>query len=114
MTELDRCWKNCLRMWKWVSKNWKPGMAVDSLKEQWLSDHRFTRSIDSDCFFCEYHVAHGGGSRRYRGGSFCANCPGGYVSKSFSCSNPSYSYGCNPKAFYRKLLQLDAKRRETK
>ncbi len=112
MTKLDRTWKNCLRMWKWISEVYNGTFCVATLKEEWLADHRFTRDIDSDCFFCEYHVAQGGGSRFYRDGSFCKHCPAGYVSKSFSCTNPTYNYGHKPKTFYRKLLELDKKRRQ--
>ena len=113
MTNLDRCWKNCLRMWKWVSEVYNGTVCVGTLKEEWLADHRFTRDIDNACFFCEYQVDHGGGSRFYRGEPFCKHCPGVYVSKSFCCqSYPTYEYETNPKGFYRKLLELDKKRKQ--
>lgn len=112
MTKLDRCWKNCLRMWKWVSENREPNDDTDVLKKRWLRQHGFKREIPANCFFCEYYRENGGGERKYRGDKYCANCPAGYVSKSFSCTSEAYSYENRPKAFYRKLLQLDAKRKK--
>lgn len=111
MTNLDRTWKNCLRMWKWISEVYDDTVGVGSLKIQWLDEHGFTRDIDSDCFFCEYQAIHGGGIRHYRGKDFCEHCPGGYISKSFNCFCPNYHYGTKPKAFYAKLLELDTKRK---
>lgn len=113
MTKLNRCWKNCLRMWKWISENLSDGftglswdekkVVVNGLKAQWLQEHRFTREIDRDCFFCNY-------ANTKRG---CYDfCPGRLVDKQFHCNPPSGkdSYAGNPKGFYRRLLELDAKR----
>ncbi len=111
MTKLDRCWKNCLRMWKWIAENWEPNKSIDKMKAVWLKKHGFTRAIAADCFFCEYHHNKGGGARKYRGGDYCADCPGGYVSKSFDCYSPHYHFYLKPVAFYRKLLELDKKRK---
>ena len=110
MTKLDRCWKNCLRMWKWVSEQYDGSNDVPTLKGVWLKSHRF-RNIEANCVFCEWHQSHGGGECEYQEVTICENCPGVYISKSFCCqSYPTYQYDANPKAFYRKLLQLDAKR----
>ena len=115
MTKLDRCWKNCLWMWKWVSKTYDGTREVATLKDEWLKSHRFRNEVEANCFFCEWHNAHGGGNYEYRNITICKHCPGVYVSKSFCCqSHFSYKYDENPVAFYRKLLQLDAKRKAAK
>ncbi len=114
MTVLDRCWKNCITMWKWIAENWKPGMDVYAMKNQWLKNHHFSRRSlvnNGACFFCEYYVSHGGGHFRYRGEWICKNCPGAYISKSFNCSSRKYHYKTNPKGFCRELVQLDKKRK---
>lgn len=118
MTNLDRCWKNCLRMWKWVSENLpkrftglstddKEGV-IDRLKQAWLGQNRFTKAIDHHCFFCEYDET----VLRLNDSVWpCDNCPGKKVGgEQFHCCNTTYHYRNDPKAFYRKLLELDAKR----
>ena len=110
MTKLDRCWKNCLRMWKWVSEKWEEsfaaipaserGVIVSAPKAQWLRDHRFTKALDEDCFFCQYV-----------GANECSMCPAALIDPSFHCADHDHYCWCwEPKAFYRKLLRLDAKR----
>ncbi len=114
MTKLDRCWKNCLRMWKWITENWNAKCDIDNMKYEWLAGHGFRRkSIFSNacCFFCEHQATHGRGHFEYRGVPKCKHCPGVYVSKTFDCYAKTYHYENKPKAFYRKLLQLDAKRK---
>ncbi len=107
MTNLDRCWKNCLRMWKWISENWARGMTVDTMKEDWLARHRFKRGVYNDCFFCEYMDEH----REQTKHGTCDGCPGALVSRRFHCMNATHCF-TKPKAFYAKLLQLDAKRKQ--
>lgn len=102
---LNQIWKNCLRMWKWIDKVWAPGMDVVSMKEEWLREHMPDVWLMSNCFFCEYNEDH-----QKRMG--CGACPGKLVSKSFHCyDHPTYHHEKYPKKFYKKLLQLDAKRR---
>ena len=111
MTNLDRTWKNCLRMWKWISETYDGTQDVSTLKWQWLKRHRFG-SIEANCFFCQWHKTHGRGLHDYQEITICTNCPGVYVSKFFCCqSYLSYKYDTNPKDFYRKLVSLDKKRR---
>ena len=109
MTKLDRCWKNCLRMWKWVAANRKPGHVL-SMKEEWLRVHRFKKKVRAYCFFCEY----AGVTTLESGATFtnCDNCPGALVENRFSCMNTSYHFYDKPKAFYAKLLKLDAIRKK--
>ncbi len=111
MTNLDRCWTNCLKMWKWVSETYDGTQAVSTLKWEWLKSHGFRKNIEANCFFCHWHNEHGGGMLEFGEITICTNCPGVYVSKSFCCqSYLTYKYDEQPKAFYRKLLALDKKR----
>ena len=115
MTNLDRTWKNCLRMWKWITRVYKPCDSVGYLKGVWLSEHGFDDGIDSDCFFCEYHAVkckNKNPNRKFQGGSFCRFCPGGYVDKTFDCMLEKHNYGRHPKAFYQELVRLDKKRKQ--
>lgn len=117
MTKLDKCWKDCLRMWKWVHENLPKGFTkltfdeklaiLNGLKAQWVTKHRFTRQIIENCFFCDYARTRHGCVR---------SCPGGMVELGFHC-NPSdekYSWVHNPKGFYRRLVKFDAKRKSGK
>ena len=103
MTELDRCWKNCLRMWKWIANKWKRGDDIEKMKSEWLKLHRF-RPVYNGCFFCAYTTTNDCED--------CDLCPGYLVNKRFHCCNETYFYSRHPKAFYRKLLALDKKRRQ--
>lgn len=107
---LNQTWKNCLRMWKWIAGEWKKGRTnedVGILKREWVQKHGFI-GITSDCFFCEY------ATKRYSHDvPLCDNCPGHLVDKRFRCFATPYTHH-KPIKFYRKLLQLDAKRRAKK
>lgn len=104
---LNRTWKLCLAMWKWITETWKPGMNVYYLKGQWLQAHDYEiKNIISDCFFCNYDVNH-----RKDEEFECSSCPGKLVSKRFNCCRLSYCHNIKPLKFYKKLLQLDAKRK---
>lgn len=108
MNELDQCWKNCLRMWKWIAKNWKRSDNVVALKRKWLEKNGFTYgSIAALCFFCDH-------ARLASCTVDCRKCPGKLVNSRFYCMNESYNYYEKPKKFYAKLLHLDAIRRGTK
>ncbi len=106
MTNLDRTWKNCLRMWEWISENWKQGMEAESMKSEWLRAHRFSDDMYNNCFFCEYMDRH----RHQTTFETCDGCPGALVSRRFHCMNATYCF-TKPKAFYRELVRLDKKRR---
>lgn len=108
MTKLDRTWKNCLRMWKWISENWRPGNDIIDMKQDWLEKHRFTKPLEWDCFFCQWAVSHGQAfADMYQ---VCPHCPGRMVDSLFKCSHRSYRFDRNPKKFYAKLLSLNEKR----
>lgn len=82
-------------------------MNIDSLKREWLERWMPDVMVHVDCFFCEYADEHF--DHQYR---FCSQCPGRLVGKRFNCRNAAYNYREEPKKFYQKLLQLDAKRRQ--
>ena len=112
MTKLDRCWKDCLRMWKWISETWKPRLSVGQMKKQWLNENGFNSDkIHALCFFCE----HAGRIIDDDGVDVenCADCPASIVEPGFDCGELPHNYSINPKAFYAKLLELDAKRKGT-
>lgn len=106
---LNKTWKECLRMWKWIAEVWKPEMEVVSLKKQWLREHGYgTINLRNDCFFCEYMI----NNRDIMSIRCEPDCPGGLVNSRFSCVRLSYDYAEKPKAFYRKLVALNKKRLE--
>lgn len=109
MTKLDRTWKNCLRMWKWISKRYDGSVGVETLKRMWMREHRFTKPRIAGCFFCDY-------TGRDKDNFFLCEkrCPGKTISSRFDCQNKSYDYQSEPKRFYAKLLELDAKRKKQK
>ncbi len=112
MKVLDRSWKNCLRMWKWISENLPKGFSessggmkifvVGSLKRHWLRKNKFTELLQDDCFFCAYDNKHG---------KRCEFCPAGLVKKHFRCTDTAYNYAYVPVEFYNKLVKLDKIRR---
>lgn len=103
MKTLDRTWVNCLRMWKWISENWKKGDNVVTMKKRWLRNNGFNAgSIKNYCFFCDYHSNEN---------EDCEICPGKLINSQFHCQNVTYNYYLKPKKFYAKLLHLNAKRK---
>ncbi len=115
MTNLDRTWKNCLRMWKWISETLTDDFTaididarhkiVSALKVAWLHKHRFTNAIQENCFFCQYDEEHGTND--------CDMCPPVLVDPKFHCADyDSYCWCWYPKVFYEKLLEIDKKRRQ--
>ncbi len=114
MKVLDRCWINCLRMWKWISENLPEGflekpnsnkeIMICSLKKQWLEKNRFTAYIGQDCFFCAYDRKHE---------DDCTTCPASLIDPAFRCTNEAYSFNYCPSDFYQEILVLNA-RRESK
>ena len=114
MTELGRSWKNCLRMWKWISENLPNGfmelnldrcrMVVYALKEKWMKKHHY-KGILFHCFFCHYNDNNGG--------CLCDNCPAKKVERrlgNYWCES-KYHWFIDPVNFYQYLLKLDTKRR---
>lgn len=108
MDKLDTCWKDCLRMWKCIAGECSESMSVGCLKTSWLVANGFS-GMHGNCFFCQYDYTEGG-----KGDSGCELCPAVLVDDSFRCWRAEYRYQDNPKAFYAKLLELDATRKENK
>lgn len=111
--ELDKVWKNCLKMWKWIVQQIDKGseLGVERLKMQWLETHGYKdKYIIAACFFCDYSKT----NIPIDESDICLNCPGKLVDRRFCCGAVTYDYYKKPKKFYQKLLQLDAKRRMNK
>lgn len=93
---LNQTWILCLRMWRWISKEWpKSELDVCGLKERWLEANGFKYSISNSCFFCDFAEDE------------CFQCPGQLIDSHFSCMNPKYDYDDKPVAFYKELLRLN-------
>ena len=104
---LNQTWILCLRMWRWIAKVWTlDGPSVHDLKSLWLESNGFTKSIDANCFFCDYNWQFENGG--------CWSCPGRLVTSSFSCSSVTHDYETKPVAFYNELLRLNRIRKEKK
>ena len=108
---LNQTWTLCLRQWKWIIEQLDKGSdetnenSVVLLKLKWAKQNGYENKISAACFFCEYV------SRR---GLDCATkeCPGQLVSQQFQCENSSYAYYSKPRKFYKKLLELNEKRKK--
>ena len=102
---LERTWTKCMAMWEeMIEKHWKRGMGGCDLKDLYLANHRRMAVPRNMCYFCDY-------AKRRHG---CNSCPGRLVDKNFNCEKPSYHYWWKPKAFYRKLVKLNKKRKQGK
>lgn len=105
---LNQTWILCLRMWRWIAKQRKEGneRSVPQLKSQWVQDNKYTgkNKIQDKCFFCEYANQQGLSTG-------CQDCPGSLVDEYFECSNEEYNWYENPEQFYKKLLELNKKRK---
>lgn len=101
---LNDIWRLCLKMWKEIHKEF----LIVSAKQEWLKENGFNSDIIcASCFFCEWAKQNENNDIN----DFCIMCPGKLVSKRFQCENISYKYSRKPTAFYKKLLQLDKKRK---
>lgn len=104
---LDETWRLCLSMWRWIAKIKKNERNVEvyALKKEWLKNHGFRcKTINSDCFFCEYVYGHS------RPIANCYLCPARKVDKEFDCVETSYDHSYYPVKFYNKLVSLNRKR----
>jgi hypothetical protein len=108
---LEKTWKECLRMWKWIA-NAKLGgngyslknLDVVELKHIWLAANNIEYMFN-DCFFCGYAAEHGG----YVDPGFCEKCPGQFVKETFNCcAEPRHND--DPVDFYNLLVKLNKKR----
>lgn len=100
---LEQTWQKCLKSWKeMIEKHWKPGMSGETLKYIYFRKHpKMAKPFDT-CYLCDY--------AERKDGCF-KSCPGLLVDKNFTCTKDSYHYHHKPKAFYRKFVALDKKRK---
>jgi len=107
---LDKAWELCLKQWRWIIKQRKkhPTKNINVLKKIWLEKHKFN-SVVTGCFFCEYCVIH-----EDRSNNSCPTCPAVKIDKTFYCQNPNYDFYSKPEEFYKKLLELNRKRKKRK
>ncbi len=101
---LEETWTECLRMWKWIVKRKKAGdpRTVGILKIDWIRKSRHG-VIYASCFFCQFSSPYS-----------CKECPGKNVSRAFSCCHRDYHYEIHPTKFYKKLVELNKKRKQDK
>lgn len=105
---LEKTWKECLRMWKWIVEEGiyiLDDNRISELKEVWLSINEYG-ILYNNCFFCDYAETHDGDSNC---GS-CINCPVQEVDKDFCCQDDGTHWSNNPIEFYEKLVKLNKKR----
>lgn len=108
---LSETWVLCLRMWRWIAKEWEKDLAlpeserreVFQLKNQWINANRLKSR--TYCFFCKYAIGKIGS---------CDGCPGALVDPKFACYHADYNYETNPPAFYAELLRLNRIRKGKK
>jgi hypothetical protein len=104
-TDIDEVWKECLRMWRWISdkirKMKKEDLDISSvfdLKREWLTKNDYDlSSILNECFFCTVSPT-------------CRLCPGRKVDPTFDCVGQEYDFFTKPIKFYNKLRSLNRKR----
>ena len=114
MEKLDRAWVNCLRMWKWISRNLPDGFSeasnamkqsvIQHLKIQWLRKNKFTQPLLNNCFFCEFNM-------NSAALTDCTKCPATLVEKGFCCMEDDFHYALDPINFYQRILKLSKRRR---
>jgi hypothetical protein len=95
-------------MWKWIVR-WQKRLSVtpsvSELKVMWMEANGYKEDeILNDCFFCEY-------SNNQKGNN-CTTCPGSLVSENFTCETNCVDWSIHPEKFYKKLLELNRKRKK--
>ena len=108
--DLDKCWKLCKQMWKYVAGEVElrsTAEDVEVLKKIWLREHGFNpQDVAGNCFFCEYSEQI---IKEFDIGVFseCDFCPGRLAEPAFYCGIDEYDYQNKPQAFYQEILRLD-------
>ncbi len=109
---LNQTWTLCLRMWRWIAKEWKKtGKSVHLLKIEWLKQNGFNpKAISCECFFCERD-----NQQREEGENYCHHCPARQINPNFHCEQiKEYFYAEKPIAFLAELLRLNRIRKAKK
>ena len=116
---LDKTWEECLQMWKWMVANLDKKRDIFNLKRTWLLKEGYAahdygerpssgKSVANGCFLCDYQETHP--KMKSVTNASCSRCPAARIDPSFDCDDTGYSWHINPKAFYKKLLELNKKR----
>lgn len=109
---LNQTWRKCLKMWKWIVENLNKDEDVDELKDRYVEE-KLKGDVDiyNGCYFCDWNSQQGIYTDPLDSLPACSQCPGVLVSPKFRCEGKSYCWHTKPRAFYRKLLELDKKRK---
>ena len=114
MKVLDKAWKNCLKMWEWITNNLPEGFSeateeikdfiIDHLKKDWLKDNNYKRNIEQNCFLCEYNS-------KQKENEDCENCPAilACPEHPFHCTDEEHNYAYEPILFYKELMDRNAR-----
>ena len=117
---LNKIWSECERMWKWIANEIaKQSSTIDPdnmpdvvcrLKNKWLGQEGYIglNHPYHGCFFCER------AEKDEYGDVDCKTCPGCSVDKQFHCMNDSYLFDFEPRMFYKKIVQMNKKRKAKK
>lgn len=100
ISELNKAWKDCLAMWKWIAEVYDGSKSVTNLKSIYAQKHHVPT-----CSFCRYAPLHSGPAT-------CYTCPGVLVDPDFNCHRDAYNYYHKPREFYRKILSMNRKRKK--
>ncbi len=103
---LNETWEECLRMWKWISRNAWRYPSIQHAKCRWLELNGYDldkKWLVDECFFCEYATK---AAKRGKKLGPCKYCPAAKVESGFTCGRTPAWYE-NPKAFYLKLVELN-------
>ncbi|KKM64852.1 hypothetical protein LCGC14_1497140, partial [marine sediment metagenome] len=114
-TRLERSWRDCQRLWKWVSKKWlEKHRDVHNLKTIWFLRHPFKIRSGGEhkCFFCAYATKKweeniGNRPPRTEKWTRCDYCPGRLVDSKFHCINAQYHYFNHPDLFCKEIERLN-------
>ena len=99
---LDETWEECIKMWRWIVANRRPGDNIHTSKRAYADKLYPEGEMPCNCFFCDYAEA----NEKTR--SICLSCPGVLVDPSFVCDHPHYAYnGTRPELFLAKLEELN-------
>lgn len=100
---LDKAWRRCLPMWRWMVERYKSGAtkSILDLKQQWFDTHE-PDAMATLCYFCEY-----AGQNQFPRKIVCKCCPGALVDRTFTCYNSDYHYIHKPVKFLAKLESLN-------
>lgn len=106
---LDKAWKRCLPMWRWIVEQYISGATetVEALKQEWFDTHEPDVDLSTNCYFCEYAEQ---SQKQHPRKTACQCCPGALVDRKFCCDNSAYDYEREPVKFLAKLESMNRTR----